>query len=133
MDRTKVKGTKRKNIPNFKDVTLPINPIINGRMAPPAIPVHNMPDMEPWCLATELSPNDTIMDHITEMVNPSAGNAITAILAEPVNAKNKQIKVAIVANIKTRRLSMNFRRIRPRTQPKVNMAQKYETVSAPVL
>jgi len=47
IDKIKTRGIMRKNRAVFKEVTSPIIPTINGRMAPPAIPVHKIPDKDP--------------------------------------------------------------------------------------
>ena len=124
IDNIKIKGTTKKNKPVFKLDISPINPTIKGIIAPPAIPVHNIPDRDPWWYFTELSASEKMMDHITEIQNPSKGKAITAIDALPVSANIKQIIVAAEAPIKSFLLSMIFKRANPSKHPKVSIAQK---------
>jgi len=47
MDRIKIKGIIKKNIPDFNDINSPKPPTINGITAPPAIPVQSIPDNDP--------------------------------------------------------------------------------------
>jgi|TARA_B110000259_G_C13972161_1_gene385154 hypothetical protein len=47
IDKIKVRGMIRKNKAVFKEIASPIIPTINGKIAPPAIPVHNIPDKDP--------------------------------------------------------------------------------------
>ena len=124
MERIKPKGMIKKNIPYCNDMASPKPPTINGITAPPAIPVQRMPDSEPWCSLTEFNANENMMEYITDMKNPTIGNAINAICAEPVSAKTRQTMVMDVAKINNFRLSINFNSNRPSKQPTVNMAQK---------
>ena len=47
IDKTKHNGSIKKNIPVFKLEKSPINPTIKGIIAPPAMPVHKIPEKEP--------------------------------------------------------------------------------------
>jgi hypothetical protein len=47
IDKIKANGMSRKNKAVFREVISPIIPTIKGKMAPPAIPVHKIPDKEP--------------------------------------------------------------------------------------
>ena len=47
MDNINNKGIVMKNRAVFKEVISPITPIKKGKIAPPAIPVHKIPDKDP--------------------------------------------------------------------------------------
>jgi hypothetical protein len=47
MDNINNKGIIMKNRAVFIEVISPITPIKKGKMAPPAIPVHKIPDRDP--------------------------------------------------------------------------------------
>ena len=53
----------------------PSPPTSSGTTAPPTIPVHRMPENEPWCEVTELSASEKMIDHITEAQKPITGKA----------------------------------------------------------
>lgn len=124
IDKINPIGINRKNIPIFRLVNSPIQPIIKGIMAAPVIPVHKIPDKEPWCLLTEFNAKEKMIDHITDMKKPTKGKQIRAILALPVNANNKEVIAAIVVTIKIFRLSIIFNKTKPNKQPTVSIAQK---------
>lgn len=58
-------------------------PTTTGPMAPPTIPEHRIPANEPWCLFTEFSPKDMIIENMTEIVNPISGKQNMEIFAVP--------------------------------------------------
>ena len=120
----KSNGTIRKNIPVFKDVNSPSHPTIKGTIAPPAIPVHKIPDKEPWCFFTEFSAKEKIIDHITDIKKPTRGNETSATFGFPVNANSKEVMVATLAKINSFRLSIIFKSNKPSRQPTVSIAQK---------
>ena len=124
IDRIKPKGIIRKNIPDCRDMISPSPPTMKGITAPPAIPVHKIPDNDPWCSLTEFKANENIMEYITEIKKPTIGKPINAIWAEPVSATTKHTMVMDVAKIKSFRLSINLSNNKPSKQPTVNMAQK---------
>ena len=93
MVKIKTSGISKNNIPNLRSVISPIPPTMNGKTAPPAIPVHKIPDKDPWYSLTELSAKEKIMEYITDIKNPIIGKPIKAILAEPNTAATKQTTV----------------------------------------
>ena len=115
IERIKANGIIKKNIPDFKSIISPNPPTINGITAPPAMPVHKIP---------ELSANEKMMEYITEIKKPINGKPIKANSVEPVRVNTKQSIVIAVATINILRLSMNFKSNNPNKQPMVNIAQK---------
>lgn len=65
-----------------------------------------------------------MMDHITEIENPSMGKANKAEGALPRSAKNKHKIVVTEAPISSFLLSIIFSKASPKRQPKVSIAQK---------
>lgn len=114
MDRMKARGINKKNIPNRRPESSPRLPTINGKTAPPAIPMHNIPDSDPWFSLTELRAKENMMDHITEIKKPIAGKAKSAVLGLPVSAKTRKIMVSKVAPINNFRLSIILEAIIPK-------------------
>ena len=124
MVRIKISGIIKKNMPVLRSIISPSPPTIKGKTAPPAIPVHKIPDREPWCSLTELRAKEKIMEYITEIQKPTIGKPIKANSAEPNKEAIKLIIVIKVENINILRLSINFKSNSPKIQPKVSMAQK---------
>ena len=75
MLKMKPRLKNKKAMPPFNPTRSPNVPTSKGNMAPPAIPVHNIPDKEPWCSLTEFKAREKMMDHMTEMKKPIIGNA----------------------------------------------------------
>lgn len=48
IDRMNSKGMIRKNNAALKLISSPNQPTIKGTIAPPAIPVHKIPERDPW-------------------------------------------------------------------------------------
>lgn len=117
-------GINKKNMLYLIPIVSPSAPITRGTMAPPAIPLHNIPDKDPWCSLTELRSKEKIIEYITEIENPTNGKKISAIWAEPKRAKLKNKMVKKVLKINSFLLSIIFNNNNPRTQPIVSMAQK---------
>ena len=65
-----------------------------------------------------------MIDHITDIKNPTNGKQIRATSALPVNANSREVIAAIEAAIKIFRLSIIFNKTNPNRQPTVSIAQK---------
>ena len=68
-----INGINKNIIPYFNPIISAKIPTIKGIKAPPIIPVHNIPENEPWCFGTEFNANENIIDHITDRKKPTAG------------------------------------------------------------
>ena len=74
---------------------LPNHPTITGTMAPPQIPVTRIPEKAPWCLLTELSAKEMIIDHITDAKKPTNGKAIKVTSPGPKSPQVSEIIAAL--------------------------------------
>ena len=81
-----------KCIPTFKLNSWPILATINGKIAPPTIPVKRIPVKTEWFLGTEFNPSDIITDQTPEIEKPSSLNDKTEISESPWMARNAIIE-----------------------------------------
>jgi len=64
----------------------PIAPTSHDTTAPPTIPVHRIPENDPWCSATEFSASENTIDHITDRKKPTAMKAMRETEVGPASA-----------------------------------------------
>ena len=121
------------DIPTLNPKLSPSQPINNWITAPPIIAVHIIPENDPWCLLTELSANEKMIDHITESENPTIGNAISAMFPGPNSAAVRKNAAIHTALIKIILLSKIFNRPKPIKQPIDIIPQNHPIIDEPIV
>ena len=102
-------------------------------MAPPTIPVINIPDRVPWCSLNEFRAREIIMGHMAEAQTPISGNVNLAVSADPNRLMVNRTMAARENVISTFLLSMNFSINRIGNAPRVISPQNLETALAPMV
>ena len=131
MERINKSVINKKSIPVRKPKASPKAHTTKGTTAPPTIPVTSIPEKDPWDSATEFRAKEMTIDHIVAIKNPINGNDSSACSLLPKRANISAIIVANDVPMITFLLSINFKRIRPKSVPNVIIPQKLEIVFAP--